>query len=115
MMTREVGLPVCRALDAFGREDYATTIALLRDLRPHANRFGGSHAQRDVLTQTLIVAALKAGEHRLARALANERIALKPASASGHAYLARALRGLGAKGAEAAEQAAASRRGPARH
>ena len=53
MMTREVGLPVCRALYAFGREDYAATVQLLRPIRFTANRFGGSHAQRDVLDLTL--------------------------------------------------------------
>jgi hypothetical protein len=108
MMTREVGLPVCRALLASARGDYATTVELLLAVRPKAARFGGSHAQRDVLTQTLIGAALKSGDYRLARALANERIALKPNSASGFAYLARALKGLGDEaGVERAEQAAA--------
>jgi len=116
MMTREVGLPVCRALHAFGRGDYATTIELLANLRPKANRFGGSHAQRDVLTQTLIVAALKGGQPGLARALARERIALKPNSASGHAFLARAFAALGDKaGAVVAEKAAGVRRGLVAH
>ena len=116
MMTREVGLPVCRALHAFGRGDYSTTIELLANLRPKANRFGGSHAQRDVLTQTLIVAALKGGQPKLARALARERIALKPNSASGHAFLARALAALGDNAAAtSAEKAARVRRGLVAH
>lgn len=111
MMTREVGLPVCRALLASARGDYATTIELLMAARPKAAHFGGSHAQRDVLTQTLIGAALKSGQHNLARALANERIALKPNSASGFTYLAQALKGLGDRaGAQRAEQDAAARR-----
>ena len=116
MMAREVGLPVCLALDAFGKGDYATTVELFLNLRPKANRFGGSHAQRDVLTQTLIVAALKNGQHRLARALSNERMALKPKSASSHAFLARAFAGLGDTSAAAkAEKTAASLRGPLKH
>ncbi len=116
MMTREVGLPVCRALLAFGRGDYAATVEHLLNLRAMANRFGGSHAQRDALTQTLTIAASKCGQHRLARALAYERIALKPNSASGHAYLARAMAGLGDHAAAAsAEKTAASLRGPVRH
>ena len=116
MMTREIGLPVCQAIHAFGHGDYATTVDLLLSPRTKANRFGGSHAQRDVLTQTLIVAALKSGQQRLARALANERIALKPASASGHGFLARALAALGDQAGAAREEAkAASLRGPIKH
>jgi tetratricopeptide (TPR) repeat protein len=80
MMTREVGLPVARALLAFGRGRYAETVGLLRPVRLVAHRFGGSHAQRDVLSLTLIEAALRAGQHRLAKALAAERMQLKPSS-----------------------------------
>ena len=36
-------------------------------MRNIAHRFGGSHAQRDVLDLTLIEAALRAGQHALAR------------------------------------------------
>ena len=78
MMTREVGLPVCRALYAFGREDYAATVQLLRPIRFTANRFGGSHAQRDVLDLTLMEAAARSRQFGLVRALASERIHAKP-------------------------------------
>ena len=40
-------------LDAFGKGDYATTVELLVNLRPKANRFGGSHAQRDLLERVV--------------------------------------------------------------
>ena len=53
---------------------------LLRGIRSIAHRFGGSHAQRDVLDLTLIEAALRAGQQDLAKALAAERVAAKPAS-----------------------------------
>jgi len=56
-MTRLVGLPACRAIVAFGREDYAGAEALLRALPPVAHRIGGSHAQRDVLMLTRAAAA----------------------------------------------------------
>jgi hypothetical protein len=79
-MTREVGLPACRAIVAFGRGDYATAVELLEPLRLVAHRFGGSHAQRDVVALTLVEAALRDGQARLARALAAERIGLKPTS-----------------------------------
>ena len=73
MMTRDVGLPLARALYAFGRGDYSTAVSLLRPLRSIANRFGGSHAQRDLIDQTLIAAADRAGQSLLADALRRER------------------------------------------
>jgi len=79
-LTRDIGLPIARALRAFGRRDYATAIALLEDVRLIAHRFGGSHAQRDVLHLTLTEAAIRGGRANYARALAAERLALKPAS-----------------------------------
>jgi hypothetical protein len=80
MMARDVGVPLCRALRAFGRGDYAAAVDLLMPLRPIAHRFGGSHAQRDLLSLTLIEAALRAKQVRLARALMSERTELKPQS-----------------------------------
>jgi hypothetical protein len=47
-------------------------------VRYRAHIFGGSHAQRDIVHRTLIEASLRSGDHALARALANERISLKP-------------------------------------
>lgn len=79
-MTRDVGLPVTRAIQAFGAGDHARAVDLLLPVRPIAHHFGGSHAQRDVLSLTLIEAAIRAGHARLARALAAERAALKPDS-----------------------------------
>ncbi len=80
MMSRDVGLPMARALLAFEHGKYPATIDLLRPLRNIAQRFGGSHAQRDLVDLTLIEAAKRAGETGLVRALANERLALKPKS-----------------------------------
>jgi hypothetical protein len=79
-MTREVGLPVCRAIHAFGRGNYRMVVEELMPVRPIAHRFGGSHAQRDVLSLTLIEAAIRAKDARLGRALASERTELKPTS-----------------------------------
>jgi len=56
-MTRLVGLPACRALQAFGRGDYATAENLLSRLPPVAHRVGGSQAQRDVLELTRLAAS----------------------------------------------------------
>ncbi len=78
--TREVGHGVTRAIRAFGAQDYAETVRLLRPVRNIAHRFGGSHAQRDLLDLTLIEAARRDGQTALARALTAERNAVKPSS-----------------------------------
>lgn len=106
-MTAEVGLPLCRALEAFGNGDYAEAVEILQPLRLIAHRFGGSHAQRDLLHLTLIEAALRGRRLTLARALLAERTALKPGSAANWQLTTRALRLLGEE--EAAQ--AASQRG----
>ena len=54
--TRQVGLPACRALIAFGRGNDTVAITLLASLPALAHRLGGSHAQRDVLNLTLLKA-----------------------------------------------------------
>ncbi len=78
MITREVGLPIVRAIEAFGRAAYGEAIDLLMPVRYRANLFGGSHAQRDIIHRTLIEAALRTPDKALAIALTNERASLKP-------------------------------------
>lgn len=89
VMTREVGLPLCRAMQAFGHGQYAAAIERLEATRDGAHRFGGSHAQRDVLTLTLIEAALRSGQPGLARHYIAERTVHKPASRWGWRLLGR--------------------------
>jgi tetratricopeptide (TPR) repeat protein len=55
--TRSVGLPVGRALMAFGRGDYARVSDALGPLPESAHRIGGSHAQRGLLNLTLFEAS----------------------------------------------------------
>ncbi|HSV80700.1 MAG TPA: tetratricopeptide repeat protein [Ramlibacter sp.] len=76
--TRLVGRDATRAMQAFGRGEYATAVPLLRRIRSGAHRFGGSHAQRDVLDLTLIEAARRAGMEALVQGLVAERVALRP-------------------------------------
>ncbi|MGH8501361.1 MAG: tetratricopeptide repeat protein [Gammaproteobacteria bacterium] len=91
--TREVGYAATQAIKAFGDGNYAETVRLLRPVRNYAHRFGGSHAQRDVIDLTLIEAASRAGQDRLAAALVTERASahgspltwLKDADANGQA------------------------------
>lgn len=90
-MTREVGLPLCQALHAIVDGRYRETTEILRPLRYIAQRFGGSHAQRDLIDLTLMEAARLGGQGDLLRLLANERLALKPSSPLAQRYRAQAL------------------------
>jgi hypothetical protein len=85
----EVGHAAARAIQAFGAGDYAETVRQLRPIRSIAHRFGGSHAQRDVIDLTLIEAAFRSGDQALAAALAAERAALRPQSPLALRYLER--------------------------
>jgi hypothetical protein len=78
--TRDVGQPLTSAIKAFGDGDYAQVVRLIRPIRAIAHRFGGSHAQRDIIDLTLIEAALRTGAQPLARALTAERAMARPDS-----------------------------------
>jgi hypothetical protein len=91
MMTRQVGLPVAQALRAIGQQKPQRAVELLSSVRPVAARAGGSHAQRDLLSQTLIVAAERSGNRSMARALLNERLVLKPHSMLSRAWMNRVV------------------------
>lgn len=104
MMTRAVGLPLAEALIAFAHGDETVAVDGLLALRRHAHLFGGSHAQRDLIEQTLLAAALQGGQKSLARALAGERIGRKGSSPGNWRWMARAWRlGGEATRADAAE------------
>ncbi|MDG4905449.1 tetratricopeptide repeat protein [Mesorhizobium sp. WSM4898] len=78
--TRDVGHPLTLAIKAFGEGNYGEVVRLIRPIRWIAHRFGGSHAQRDVIDLMLIEAALRAGDSALARALTAERQLARPDS-----------------------------------
>ncbi|MGI9332456.1 MAG: tetratricopeptide repeat protein, partial [Gammaproteobacteria bacterium] len=90
MMAREVGQAVSRALVAFGAAHYDDAIESLLAVRGQAHRYGGSHAQRDLLDLTLIQAAIRSGRTRLAEHLLNERIARRAVGGLGRRWLAEA-------------------------
>jgi tetratricopeptide (TPR) repeat protein len=92
----EVGLDAARAMAAFGKGRYTDAVRLLRPLRSSAHRFGGSHAQRDLLDLTLIESAIRAEERHLASALAAERVARRPASPLSRLFAGRAAQLAGA-------------------
>lgn len=97
MMTRDVGLPCAQAIVACVRGEFAKACELLLAIRTIANRFGGSHAQRDLIHLTLTECALRSGQAHLARALANERVQSKPSSPFNCLLKARALEVDGAR------------------
>ena len=107
MMAREVGLPLARGIAAFGRGRYAEAIEQIAQARPHAQRFGGSHAQRDIVQLTLLEAAMRSGNGALARALASERTDVKRTSPFNWRMLGRAyeLQGRAGDALQAREQA----------
>ena len=73
-------LPIAKAIRAFYAGRPAETVERLRPIRHALQPIGGSHAQRDIFGQFLLEAAIQAGDWPLARALASERIALRPAN-----------------------------------
>lgn len=77
IVSRELGLPVIRALRAFRAGDLAGTIAQLAPVYQQLPPIGGSNAQRDLIIQTLGIAAYKAGDLALAGTVAQERRKLK--------------------------------------
>jgi hypothetical protein len=89
VMTRDVGLPVAKALRAFGRGDYGAAIELIEPAAPVAQRFGGSNAQRDVVQRTFVEAAIRAGRHELAGELIAARVEVKPEALFNQRGLAR--------------------------
>jgi tetratricopeptide (TPR) repeat protein len=89
-MTRDVGLPLAEGMIAFARGRYRDAVATLEPARDGAHRFGGSHAQRDVITLTLIEAAIRDGDRTRAQHYVAERLVHKPASQWAGRLLARA-------------------------
>ena len=76
-VAREVGLPLSRGLLTFARGHADEAADLLYAVRAQAQRFGGSHAQRDLIDQTLIAACARGSRKALGRALLNERVLAK--------------------------------------
>jgi len=87
----DTGADLVAGFAAFWHGEFDRAIDCLWRARPIVNRFGGSHAQRDVIDWTLTEAALRGGRRALAEALAHERLALRPDSGVNRAFLRRAL------------------------
>lgn len=79
-VAREAGLPLMRGMLAFAQGDFEAASAQLMPARARAQRIGGSHAQRDLIDQTLLASAARGRQHALGRALLNERLMARAAT-----------------------------------
>lgn len=79
-MSAAIGVPLAEAFIAYGAGRYAECVEKIAATRSLAQRFGGSHAQRDILSLTALHAALKGKQAETARAFAFERTLHKPQS-----------------------------------
>ena len=77
---RELGAPLMRGLLAFAGGRYDETTRTLAPLRSRLARIGGSHAQRDIVDQTLLAAAVRGSERGAGRELLAQRLAARPAT-----------------------------------
>jgi len=69
---------VCRALSAFARQDFAACASELEPALADVVRFGGSHAQREIIEDTFVVALIRSGDLPRARALLDQRLHRRP-------------------------------------
>ena len=69
---------IFRALAAFADEDYASCAQTLAPVLGEVVRIGGSHAQRELIEDTYIVALMRGGELPRARALLDARLHRRP-------------------------------------
>ena len=69
---------ICRALRAFADDDFAACCRELEGALDDVVRIGGSHAQREIVEDTFIVALIRAGELPRARALLDRRLHRRP-------------------------------------
>ncbi len=107
-MTEEIGVPATRGVLRFAQGRYDDAVAELLPIRRTLSRFGGSHAQRDVLQRTLLEAALRDGRHDLARSLLSERLAVRETSVYGWTRQAQLLEAIGQPDQAAAAAARAT-------
>jgi hypothetical protein len=80
MAATDTGIPLMRSIIAMSQGRHDEAVDGLMSVRDTTFRFGGSHAQRDLVEQTLLAAAIRAGRRPLARHLLNERVLAKPDS-----------------------------------
>jgi hypothetical protein len=77
-IARTVGAPLMRGLLAFAHSHFDAALEAIYPARAAAQAVGDSHAQRDLIDQTLLAAAVQASNSSIGRALLNERRLAKP-------------------------------------
>jgi len=85
-ISHSVGRRLIHGILAYRDRNYQRALDLLLPVRYQWIQIGGSHAQRDLLIQTVIAAAFGAGNLKLARALLAERTAWRPTRRSWSRY-----------------------------
>jgi hypothetical protein len=69
---------LCRGIQAFAEGDNDRAIELMEPAMPDLVRIGGSHAQRELWEDTLIVACLRAGRGDKAAKMISDRLHRRP-------------------------------------
>jgi hypothetical protein len=69
---------ICRAMHAFADADYSGCIRHLAPVLDEVVRIGGSHAQRQIVEDTFIVALMRGGELARARTMLDNRLHRRP-------------------------------------
>lgn len=69
---------ICRAARAFAEQDFRKCADILEPVAPEVVRIGGSHAQREMIEDTLLVALMKSDEAAKARDLLDRRLHRRP-------------------------------------
>jgi hypothetical protein len=69
---------ICRAMSAFAEQNYPACVKHLEPVLDDVVRIGGSHAQREIIEDTFIVALMRCGEPARARALLDRRLHRRP-------------------------------------
>ena len=73
-------IDLCRGVYAFANGDYEAATRIFEMHIPELARIGGSHAQREMFEDTLIVAYLRGGYTEKARNLINHRLHRRPST-----------------------------------
>jgi hypothetical protein len=69
---------ICRALRAFADEEFSACARGLEPVLADVVRIGGSHAQREIIEDTFIVALIRSGELPRARKMLDQRLHRRP-------------------------------------
>jgi hypothetical protein len=69
---------IFRAMNAFAGEDYAACVRHLEPVLDDVVRIGGSHAQREIVEDTFIVALIRSGELHRAQGMLDRRLHRRP-------------------------------------